>query len=165
MRTAIYPGSFDPITLGHLDLIKRAAKLCDRLIVGVLNNPDKQACFTPQERVSLIKKALGDRIDIEIMTFGGLLVDFVREQEADFIIRGVRNAQDFESEYGMAWANEKLFKKIETVILFTKPEFSFISSGLARQVAAFGGDLSSFLPPSAVDETLKRLYNKEHTQE
>lgn len=161
MKTAIYPGSFDPITLGHLDLILRASKLCDKLIVGVLSNPDKQACFTPEERVALINKALGDAPGIQVKTFGGLLVEFVQEQGADFVIRGIRSAEDFESEKAMAWANEKLLPELETLILLTKPELSFISSGLVRQIAGFGGDVSSFLPTSAVDEIRNRLYNKD----
>ena len=163
MRTAIYPGSFDPITLGHLDLIIRASNFCDKLIVGVLTNPNKQSCFSAEERVELIRKALGDVPGIDVKTFGGLLVDFVREQKADFVIRGIRSVEDFESEKAMAWANDKLLPKLETLILLTKPEYSFISSALARQIAVFGGDLSSFLPPSAVDETLNRLYNKDYT--
>ena len=160
MKTAIYPGSFDPITLGHLDLIKRARKLCGRLIVAVLNNSQKNACFSPDERVKLINKALGNVPGIEVKTFDGLLVDFVKEQNADFIIRGIRSIEDFESEKAMAWANEKLLPDLETIILLTRPELSFISSGLARQIASLGGDITAFLPQSAVDETLNRLYNK-----
>lgn len=165
MRTAIYPGSFDPITFGHLDLILRAKALCDRLIVGVLVNPDKKACFTPAERVDLINQALGADSGIEVKSFSGLLANFVKEQSADFIIRGIRSIEDFESEKAMAWANEKLLPNLETVILLTRPEYSFISSGLARQIAKMGGDISSFMPASAVDETRRRLYNKIHTTE
>ena len=160
MRTAIYPGSFDPITLGHLDLIARAKKLCDRLIVAVLVNPGKYYSFSAQERVELINKSLRDVPGIEVKMFSGLLADFVESQGADFIIRGIRTVEDFESEKAMAWANEKLSPELETVILLTKPELSYISSSLAKQIAAFGGDLSAFLPQSAVDETLNRLYNK-----
>lgn len=160
MRTAIYPGSFDPITLGHLDLIARAKKLCDRLIVAVLVNPGKNYSFSAEERVGLINKSLRGMPGIEVKMFGGLLADFAASQKADFIIRGIRTVEDFESEKAMAWANEKLLPELETVILLTKPELSYISSSLAKQIAAFGGDLSAFLPQSAVDETLNRLYNK-----
>lgn len=160
MRIAIYPGSFDPITLGHLDLIARAKKLCDRLIVAVLVNPGKNYSFSAEERVELINKSLRGIPGIEVKMFSGLLADFVATQKADFIIRGIRTVEDFESEKAMAWANEKLLPDLETVILLTKPELSYISSSLAKQIAAFGGDLSAFLPQSAVDETLNRLYNK-----
>ena len=121
MRTAIYPGSFDPITLGHLDLIVRAKKLCDRLIVAVLVNPGKKYCFNAEERVELINKSLRNVPGIEVKTFSGLLADFVQAQNADFVVRGLRTVEDFESEKAMAWANEKLSPQLETVILLTKP--------------------------------------------
>lgn len=160
MKTAIFPGSFDPVTRGHIDLIQRARKLCDRLIVAVLINPDKQGSFTMEERIHMIEEALGHQDGIEISSFGGLTVDFAREQGVDFIVRGVRDAQDLSVETSLAWGNEALAPGLETVLLLTRPEFSFISSSLVRQVARFGGDISAFVPSGAVDEIMNRLYNK-----
>ena len=161
MTTAIFPGSFDPVTLGHVDLIKRASRLCDRLIVAVAVNPDKQSSFTMEERMSMIRTALdGADAGIEVASFTGLTVSFARERGAGFIIRGVRDAQDLSAESSLAWVNEALSPGIETVILLTRPELSHISSSLVRQAARFGGDISSMVPKCAVDEILNRLYNK-----
>ena len=125
MTTAIFPGSFDPVTLGHVDLIKRARKLCDHLIVAVAVNPDKQGSFTMEERMSMIRGALDGADDgIEIASFMGLTVDFARERGAGFIIRGVRDAQDLGVESSLAWVNEALSPGIETVILLTRPGLS-----------------------------------------
>ena len=161
MTTAIFPGSFDPVTLGHVDLIKRARRLCDHLIVAVAVNPDKQGSFTMEERMSMIRGALDGANDgIEIASFMGLTVNFALERGAGFIIRGVRDAQDLGVESSLAWVNEALSPGIETVILLTRPGLSHISSSLVRQAARFGGDISSFVPKCAVDEIMNRLYNK-----
>lgn len=160
MKTAVFPGSFDPVTLGHIDLITRARSLCDRLIVAVMVNPDKQGIFTMDERVLMVKNALGGIDGVEVQAFEGLTVDFIRDQGADFIIRGVRDAQDLSAETSLAWANESLSPGLETVFILTRPGLSFISSSLVRQAARFGGDISAFVPKSAVDEIMDRLYNK-----
>ena len=146
MTTAIFPGSFDPVTLGHLVLIMRARKLCDHLIVAVAVNPDKQGSFTMEERMSMFRGALDGADDgIEIASFMGLTVDFARERGAGFIIRGVRDAQDLGVESSLAWVNEALSPGIETVILLTRPGLSHISSSLVRQAERFGGGNFSFV--------------------
>ena len=160
MKTAVFPGSFDPVTLGHIDLIRRAARLCDRLIVAVMSNPDKQGSFSTEERVAMIESALAGEDRIEVMASGGLTVDFVAAQGADFIVRGVRDAMDLIAEASMAWSNEAMSPGLETVILLTRPGLTFISSSLVRQAAQFGADISALVPESAVDEIMNRLYNK-----
>ena len=159
MKTAVFPGSFDPVTLGHVDLIKRAGRLCDRLIVAVMVNPDKQGSFTAEERIAMIEGALDGQEGVEVKASFGLTVDFVKEQGADFIVRGVRDAMDLSAEASLAWSNEALAEGLDTVILLTKPELTFISSSLVRQAAHFGADISAFVPQSAVDEIMNRLYN------
>ncbi len=160
MKTAVFPGSFDPVTLGHVDLIRRAARLCDRLIVAVMSNPDKQGSFSTEERVAMIESALAGEDRIEVMASDGLTVDFVASQGADFIVRGVRDAMDLSAEASMAWSNEAMSPGLETVILLTRPGLTFISSSLVRQAAQFGADISALVPESAVDEIMNRLYNK-----
>lgn len=160
MKTALFPGSFDPPTLGHIDLIRRAARLCDRLIVAVLVNPDKKSSFSAQERVAMLKAAL-DRLEgVEVLAFGGLTVELAREYGVDFIIRGLRDAQDLSAESSLAWGNEALAPGLDTLMLLTRPELSFISSSLVRQAAGFGADISAFVPECLVDEIMERLYNK-----
>ncbi|MHC1786279.1 MAG: pantetheine-phosphate adenylyltransferase [Christensenellales bacterium] len=160
MKTAAFPGSFDPVTLGHIDLMKRALRLCDRLLVAILVNPEKQGTFPLDRRIAMIRDALGPAQDIQVLSYGGLLVDFVREQGVDFIVRGVRGVQDLENETAMAFTNARLLPGLQTVFLPASPEYVTLSSSLVRQIAAFQGDLSPFLPETAVDEVRSRLYNK-----
>lgn len=160
MRTAIFPGSFDPVTLGHVDLIRRAAKVCDKLVVAVLHNPEKQAHFTPEERISLLKRALPELPGVTYVSFSGLLADFARQEGASLIIRGLRNEQDLAYEAQMAYFNSRLLPGLETLFLHASPEFSAISATLVRQVAALGGDIRPYVPASAVDEIIDRFYNK-----
>lgn len=160
MRIAIFPGSFDPPTLGHIDLITRASHLCDRLVVGVLHNPDKKTAFSAQERVEMLTEAIAHISNVEVMHFSGLLVDLARQENADFVVRGVRGEQDLAAETSMAFANGILLPGLETVLLPASAQLEAVSSSLVRQIAQFGGDVRAFVPASAVDEIQRRFYNK-----
>ena len=146
MRTAIYPGSFDPATLGHWDIIQRAEKLVDQLVVAVLQNPSKTSAFTVDERVAMLRELVGDRPGVTITSFHGLLVDFAKSQGAQFIVRGVRAFSDFEYEFQMALMNRKLAPELETVFLMPKEKYSAVSSRLVREIGAMGGNLSDLVP-------------------
>lgn len=159
MRTAIYPGSFDPVTLGHWDLIQRAEKLVDRLVVAVLHNPAKHCAFSVAERVDFLRELLGERTTIEVTTFNGLLVDFAHREDANFIIRGVRAFSDFEYEFQMALMNRKLAPDLETVFLMPKEEYSVVSSRMVREVGAMGGDISGLVPEALCERIAARLLN------
>jgi pantetheine-phosphate adenylyltransferase len=145
-RVAVYTGTFDPVHYGHLDIIERGSLLFDRLIVGVGNNLDKKTLFTLQERVQLIREVTGAWKNVEVLSFDGLAVQFVREHGARIMIRGLRTLSDMEYEFTMSLMNLNLDPGIETVFLMAKEEFSHVSSTLMRQIASFGGDLSKFLP-------------------
>ena len=147
-RIAVYTGTFDPVHLGHLDVIGRGSRLYDRLIVGVGVNPDKKTLFTPDERVQLIRAVAEERAwgNVEVKAFDGLAVRFVRECGAMVVLRGLRTLSDMEYEFTMSLMNANLDPEIETVFLMAKEEFSHVSSSLLRQIAALGGDLSKFLP-------------------
>jgi pantetheine-phosphate adenylyltransferase len=157
MRTTIYPGSFDPITKGHLDIIKRAAKLFDRVIVVVLTNPDKEACFTIEERVGLVKKVIKDLDNIEVDTFDGLLADYVKIRGAGSIIKGLRAVSDFEYEFQMALTNKQINPDMETLFLNTSSEYMYLTSSIVKQIGFFGGDISDFVPEEIVDEITKKI--------
>ncbi len=148
MRTGIYPGSFDPVTYGHLDIIKRSRNICDRLIVAVARNSEKSCLFSSQERMELIQGCCGEFGDfIEVVAFDGLLVEYCRERKVSFIIRGLRSVSDFEYENPMAAVNRKLSPEIETVFLTSREETSLISSRLVREVAGYHSDVSALVPP------------------
>ena len=146
MRTAIYPGSFDPVTLGHWDIIQRAEKLVDQLVVAVLQNPSKTSAFTVDERVAMLRELVGDRPGVIITSFHGLLVDFAKSQGAQFIVRGVRAFSDIEYEFQMALMNRKLAPELETVFLMPKEKYSAVSSRLVREIGSMGGNLSDLVP-------------------
>jgi pantetheine-phosphate adenylyltransferase len=146
-RTAVFPGSFDPMTNAHLDVAGRAADLFDRLVVGVLNNPKKQALFPIDDRVALIRASvasLGAHVTVE--AFDGLTVDFARRHDATFIVRGLRAVSDFEAELQMAHTNRKLAPEIDTTFLMSALEYGYLSSSLTKEVALFGGDISGMVP-------------------
>jgi pantetheine-phosphate adenylyltransferase len=145
-RVAVYTGTFDPVHLGHLDIIERGSRLYDRLIVGVGINPDKATLFGIGERVELLKKVVIDYKNVEVQPFTGLAVRFVRDAGARIMIRGLRTLSDMEFEFSMSLMNLQLDPAIETVFLMAKEEFSHVSSSLLQQIAALGGDLSKFLP-------------------
>lgn len=156
-ETAIYPGSFDPITLGHLDIIHRAAKLFDSLIVVVMVNPAKKCAFSPEERVELIKKCTTDLDNITVEFSDGLLADYAKEKNAGAIIKGLRALSDFEYEFQMALTNSKLNPDVETLFLTTKAENMYLSSSMVRQIASMGGDVSGFVPDVIHKQIINRL--------
>jgi pantetheine-phosphate adenylyltransferase len=156
---AIYPGTFDPVTMGHWDIIQRAEKLVDHLVVAVLHNPAKQPTFSIAERVDFLRELVQPFRNVEVATFHGLLVDFARQQEAQSIIRGVRAFSDFEYEFQMALMNRKLAPELETVFLMPKEEFSVLSSRMVREVGMMGGDITGLVPEPLLQRTLQRLRN------
>jgi len=157
LRTAIYPGSFDPVTFGHWDLILRAERLVDHLIVAVLHNPAKNTAFTVAERVEFLRELTGAMPNIEVTSFHGLLVDYARKRDAQFIVRGVRAFSDFEYEFQMALMNRKLSANLETVFLMPKEEYSVVSSRMVREVGGMGGDISGLVPEILVERIARRL--------
>lgn len=152
----VYPGSFDPITNGHLDIITRAVCICDKLIVAVGNNENKKPAFTVDERIDLIRTALKDRKDIEVTGFGGLLADFVKKVGAQAVIKGLRAMSDFEYEFQMALTNRKLNPNAETVFLTTSAQYMYLSSSLVKQIAQLGGDIRDLVPSCIVDDILRK---------
>ena len=156
MSTAVFPGSFDPVTTGHGDLIRRASRMFDRLVVGVLVNSAKQPLFSKEERVAMLREITADQDNIEVSSFEGLLVDFVKEQHADAIVRGLRTPGDFEYELPLAQANHKLSVQADTIFLASAPEYSYISSSAVRELLRYQADISSYVP-----ETVLR-YMREH---
>jgi len=156
---AIYAGTFDPLTLGHLDVVERAAKIFPQLIVAVAAVTGKNTQFTQEERVELVEASLEDLSDVRVMPFSGLLVEFAREQEANVIIRGLRAFSDFEYEFQMALMNRRLAPDLETLFLMPKQDYSFLNSTNIRQVASLGGDVSEFVP-AVVNDALKKSNEK-----
>ena len=157
MITALYPGSFDPLTHGHLDIVDRAARIFDRVVIAVLENPNKRPLFTSDERVAMIKESLGDRAGVEVRTFRGLTIDFARQVGARVIVRGLRAVSDFESEFQMALMNRRLEPDVTTVFIPTSLRHLFLSSSLIKELAEFGGDISEFVPANVVGPLKKRL--------
>ncbi len=155
--TAVYPGTFDPITNGHVDLIHRACRLFDRVIVAVASNPGKKPTFTLEERVSLARIALGENKKIEIIGFDTLLVDFVKSCSAQVILRGLRAVSDFEYEFQLASMNRRLDPDVETVFMTPAEQHAYISSSLVREIAALGGDVSAFVHEKVVAELDRKL--------
>jgi pantetheine-phosphate adenylyltransferase len=146
MRRAIYPGSFDPITNGHLDVIERASKLFDEVIVAVAHNVEKQPLFTLEERLEILRNIIGQRPSVRIGQFDGLLVDFALAENATAVIRGLRAVSDFEFEFQMALMNRKLQGSVETIFLMPKEDYTYLSSRLVKEIARLGGDVSKFVP-------------------
>lgn len=157
MTTAIYPGSFDPVTGGHEDLIQRSLHFVDRLIVGVANNRSKRHAFTLEERVALLKTVVGRMPGVEVRSFEGLLADFANAVGAQLVVRGLRAVSDFEYEFQMALMNRTLHPDLETVFLVPAQHLTFLSSSLVREVARYGGDVSSFVAPPVAEELRKKF--------
>ncbi|MBR1731060.1 MAG: pantetheine-phosphate adenylyltransferase [Ruminococcus sp.] len=158
MKTkVICPGSFDPVTLGHVDIITRASKMFDHVVVGVLNNLAKNPSFTTDERIELLSKATEGIDNVEIVGFDGLLAQYAKENGITAIVKGLRAVSDFEYEFQQALTNKKLNPELETVFLTSNSDFMYLSSSMVKQVASLGGDISSFVPECVHDEILKRL--------
>ncbi len=156
-KIAIYPGFFDPITNGHLSIVTRGLEIFDKLIISILNNPKKAPLFSIDERISMIKQALQDTPNIEVDTFGGLLVDYVIQKKSNIILRGIRALSDFEYEFQMALMNRKLNRDVQSVFLMTDYKWFYISSTIIKEAASFGGDISG-LVPEFVNEKLKEKF-------
>ncbi|HYJ83619.1 MAG TPA: pantetheine-phosphate adenylyltransferase [Allosphingosinicella sp.] len=158
MRTGVYPGTFDPITLGHMDIIRRGAKLVDRLVIGVTTNPSKSPMFSVEERMAMVRRevaGLGD--EIHVVSFDSLLMDFAEREGASMIVRGLRAVADFEYEYQMAGMNQQLNDRIETVFLMADVSLQPIASRLVKEIALYGGDISRFVPAAVVADVAGRV--------
>jgi pantetheine-phosphate adenylyltransferase len=160
LTVAVYPGSFDPITNGHLDIVTRAAKLFDRLIIGIYDTPDKRLLFTTEERVKLATEAVAHLPNVGVESYKGLTVDFARKVKAQVIVRGLRMSADFEREFDMAMMNKKLFAELELVCLMASQEYQFLSSSLLKEVASLGGNIDDLVPKNVVVALKKRAESK-----
>ena len=157
MKIAVYPGSFDPATNGHIDIIKRSGALFDRVIVAVLINPNKSPLFSVEERVDILRRTCGDIKNVEIDSFSGLLIDYCKSKNANVIVKGLRAVSDFEYELQMAHMNKKLNQEIETVFIMTSSRYSYLSSSLVKEVAQFGGCIRGLVPEIIEKEIYERL--------
>ena len=157
MKTAICPGSFDPVTLGHMDIIRRASKIFDMASVAVMGNPAKKTAFTLDERVALLKKATAEMDSVEVVGFDGFLADLARKRGACAIVKGLRAVSDFEYEFQMALINQKLNSELETMFLTTQAQNMYLSSSMIKDIASFGGDISSFVPACILGDIQQRL--------
>ena len=160
MLTGIYPGSFDPVTYGHLDIIKRSAEMVDELVVGVLNNKAKTPLFSVEERVKMLKEVTKDLGNVKVVPFDGLLVEFARQQKARLVIRGLRAITDFEYELQMAQTNRVIAPDIDTIFLTTNLKYSYLSSSIVKEIAGYQGDISEFLHPAVAEKVREKLANK-----
>ncbi len=160
MRTGVYPGTFDPITLGHMDIIRRAAHLVDRLVIGVTTNPSKSPMFTIEERLAMVEREMAsvrDGAELSVVAFDSLLMDFAEAQGASMIVRGLRAVADFEYEYQMAGMNQQLNADIETVFLMADVSLQPIASKLVKEIAIYGGDIANFVTPAVADDVRRRV--------
>ncbi len=162
MRTVVYPGSFDPFTNGHLDVVQRAAKLFDRVIVAVAENEGKSPLFTMQERANLVAEATKDLHNVEVDAFSGLLVNYVEQRRADAIVRGLRAVSDFEFEFQLALMNRNLNERVETIFMMPKDTYTFLSSKIIKEIARLGGDITPFVPVGVKKALLEKLANPAH---
>ncbi|MDD3184839.1 MAG: pantetheine-phosphate adenylyltransferase [Anaerostipes sp.] len=158
MSIAVYPGSFDPVTYGHIDIIQRSAKVFDKLVIGVLINGAKKTLFTPEERIEMIEKVIGHLDNVEVTFSDKLLIDFAKDHHADITVRGLRAVTDFEYELQLAQINNKLDPELDTMFFTTSTEYAYVSSTIVKEIAAYNGDVSQLVPPYVV-EKLKEKYN------
>ena len=157
MRTVIYPGSFDPFTNGHLDIVHRAAKLFDHVIVAVAKNEGKGPLFSLEERLALVRDSVKDQANVTADTFDGLLVDYVEQRGGQAVIRGLRAVSDFEFEFQLALMNRKLNERVETIFMMPKDTYTFLSSRIVKEIARLGGDVSSFVPARVVNALREKI--------
>ena len=160
MTVAIYPGSFDPITNGHLDIATRAAKLFEKLIIGVFDTPNKRLLFTTEERLKLVRQAVANLPNVEVESFSGLTTDFARKVNAQAVVRGLRVGADFEREFEMALMNKELFPELELVCLMASLKYQFLSSSLLKEVASLSGDIEDFVPKHVAEALRKKVHRK-----
>jgi pantetheine-phosphate adenylyltransferase len=160
MRTVIYPGSFDPLTNGHLDVVQRATKLFDRIVVAVAASESKHPLFTLEERAELVRKAVGHDPQVEVDSFEGLLIEYVARRNAQAVVRGLRAVSDFEFEFQLALMNRKLDERIETIFMMPKDTYTFLSSRIVKEISRLGGDVSAFVP-AHVKAALKHKYSSQ----
>lgn len=160
MSIAIYPGSFNPITNGHLDIAARAAKIFDKLVIGVYETPDKPILFTTEERVEFVRQAIADLPNVEVQSFSGLTVDFAKKVKAQVMVRGLRMGADFETEFDMAMMNKRLYPELETVCLMARVEYQFLSSSLLKEVASLGGNIEELVPKPVASALKKKFQGK-----
>ena len=157
MKIAVYPGSFDPVTMGHLDIIRRAAPMFDKLIVAVMVNSKKNYVFDAEKRREFIERSVGDMTNVEVVACSELLADFVKKCGANTIVKGLRAVSDFEYEFQMALINKRLNPEAETIFLTTSPEYMFLSSSVVKEVGSYGADVHELLPPQIEDEVIKAI--------
>ncbi|MEG0215593.1 MAG: pantetheine-phosphate adenylyltransferase [Hungatella sp.] len=157
MAVAVYPGSFDPVTLGHFDIIERTSKIMDKVIIGVLNNNSKTPLFSVEERVTMLRDVTSHMVNIEIRSFDGLLVDFVRESHADVIVRGLRAITDFEYELQLSQTNRVIAPEIDTLFLTTNLKYSYLSSSIVKEIAMYHGDIRAFLHPLVAAKVIAKM--------
>lgn len=157
MKVCVYPGSFDPVTNGHLDIIDRASRICDRLIVAVLVNASKKPAFTVEERIDFLNRVLKGRSGVEVESFSGLLVDYLRKRQAKVIVKGLRAFTDFEYEFQMALLNKTMDPDIETLFMMTNINYSYLSSSAVKEVARYGGKIEDLVPECLRDDILRKL--------
>ncbi|MFY9177568.1 MAG: pantetheine-phosphate adenylyltransferase [Caldicoprobacterales bacterium] len=161
MKTCVYPGSFDPVTNGHMDIIKRSAKMFDKVIVAVVKNYSKKPLFSFSERMELIQKSVKDIPNVEVESFEGLLMDYVHKKNAQVIVKGLRAISDFEYEFQMALMNRKLDPNVETIFLMTNHKYSFLSSSMVKEVASLGGCISGLVPDCIIRDIYRKLKQKD----
>lgn len=157
MKIAVYPGSFDPVTLGHYDIIERTSKIFDKVILGVLNNRAKSPLFSAEERVNMLKEVTANLPNVEVQSFEGLLIDFVRKNDARVIVRGLRAITDFEYELQMAQTNRVIAPEVDTIFLTTNLRYSYLSSSIVKEIAEFDGEISAFLHPAVAEKVREKL--------